>query len=82
MVVAWWLIFAPFVVALWVRVPVRAIFHHTFNFSIDYHPKYKNPGFYFQTDLFNNFEIKNYLIFHLIAAVVLLTGLMDSCCIK
>ena len=48
-----------------VRVPAWAIFRHTFNFSINHHPKYKNTDFYFQTnkyeEIFNNFEIRNYL---------------------
>ena len=81
---AYWLTFAPFVVASRVRVPARMIFLHIFNFPMNYHPKYKNTGFYFQTDkkqeTFKNFEIRNYLIFHLISVVVLLIGLMDSCC--
>ena len=47
------------------RVPAWAILRHTFNFSINHHPKYKNTGSYFQTnkqkEMFNNFEIINYL---------------------
>ena len=52
-------------VAFRVRIPAWAIFHHLFNFSISHPPKYKNTGFNFQADkqeeMFNNFEIKNYL---------------------
>ena len=48
-----------------VRVLVWAIFRLTFSFSINHHPRYKNNGFYFQTnkyeDILNNFEIRNYL---------------------
>ena len=68
-------------VASRVRGPARAVFPYTFDF---FH-KSSNTGFYFQTEkkeeVFNNFKIRNYLIFHLITVVVLLiTGLMDSCC--
>ena len=78
------LTFAPFVVACRVRVSVRygrSFFIHLI-FSINHHPKYKNTGFYFQTDkkeeIFQNFEIRNYLIFRLIIVVVLLVGLMEG----
>ena len=71
-------------VAFRVRVPALSRFYHVFNFSINHHPKYENTDFYFQTDeeeeIFNSFEIRNYLIFHLITVVVLFIGLMDSCC--
>ena len=85
MVVAYWLTFAPFVVASRVRVLTRVIFRHIFNFSIIIIPNTKTLyGIYFQTDkkeeIFKHVEIRNYLIFHLISVMVLLIGLMDTCC--
>ena len=64
------------------RVPTWATFDQSFNFSINDHSKYQHTVFYFQTDkqeeLFNNFKIRNYFIFHLITVVVLfiLTALL------
>ena len=83
-IVAYWLTFAVLVVAFRVRVLTWVIFLYIFNFSTHHHPKYKSIGFYFQTDkkeeIFKNFEIINYLIFHFISVVFFLIGLMDSCC--
>ena len=63
-----------------VRVPARATFHQLFNFSINDHFKYQNTVvFYFQIDkqeeIFSNFKMRNYLIFHLITVVVLLISI-------
>ena len=60
--------------------PPRATFHQPFNFSINDHSKYQNTVFfYFQIDkqeqIFKNFRIRNYFIFHLITAVVLLISI-------
>ena len=59
-----------------VRVPAWVKFHYPFDVSINDHSKYQNTvSFYFQIDkqeeIFNNFKIRNYLIFHLITVVVL-----------
>ena len=65
-------------VASRVRVPAWAIFHRAFNFSMNYHPQYKNTRFYFQT-----IGKKKYSIILIISSDYycgLLIGLMDPDC--
>ena len=62
-----------------VRVPAWATFQQSFNFSVNDLSKYQNIFLHFQIDkqeeIFNNFKIRNYLIFHLITVLGLLISI-------